>query len=191
MSMLRTLATVGLLLPFTAAGAPPPDPRFNAAGLLNFPADYREWIYVSTGFDMSYSEGRTEPEHSVFDNVFVDRASWATFTRTGHWPDGTMLVLEVRSASTKGSILKQGAYQTDGAVDVEVHLRDEARFEGGWAFFAFDGSAPAKALPQTERCYACHQSHALLDTTFTQFYPTARALAVKAGTWPAEPPTTP
>jgi hypothetical protein len=137
---------------------------------------------------MSYSEQRQEPEHAVFDNVFVDPRSWGTFKRTGHWPDGAMFVLEVRPASSAGSILKQGSYQTGEVVDLEMHVRDGARFPGGWGFFSFTGNTPAKLLPQTERCYACHEAHGAVDTTFTQFYPTARAIAIKSGTFREEAP---
>ena len=40
---------------------------------------------------------------------------------------------------------------------------------------------PAVLLPATADCYACHQAHGAVDTTFTQFYPTAKAVAVAKG----------
>ena len=189
MPLTRLLVLVVLVLPVAAVAADPPAPRYSAEGRLNLPTDYREWVYLSTGLDMSYSEGRPEADH-VFDNVFVDPTSWSAFKRTGHWPDGTRFVLEVRSASSQGSILKQGSFQTEDVVDVEMHVRDEARFRGGWGFFTFSSSAPAAVLPPTERCYACHEAHGAVDTTFTQFYPTARTIAIQSGTFrpPARSP---
>ena len=187
----RLLLMALLALPVTCGAADAPTPRFGTDGRLDRPTDYREWVYLSTGLDMSYSEGRPEPGHSVFDNVFVDPASWGTFKRTGRWPDGSMFVLEVRDASSAGSILKQGSYQTEEVVDLEVHVRDDARFPGGWGFFSFEGQGPAALLPKTERCYACHEAHGAVDTTFTQFYPTARAIASRAGTFRPESPPPP
>jgi hypothetical protein len=32
-------------------------------------------------------------------------------------------------------------------------------------------------------CYACHQSRGAVDITFTQFYPTAKTIAQKSGTY--------
>ncbi len=68
-------------------------------------------------------------------------------------------------------------------VGVEAHVHDEARFKGGWGFFQFDGPGAAKLVPYEAACYSCHQAHGAVDTTFTQFYPTAKPIAVKAGTY--------
>ena len=185
--MPRTVSFLApLLLLMAAAADEPAGPRYTADGALVPPANYREWVYLSSGLDMSYSEAPSMAGHSMFDNVFVDPASWASFKRTGHWPDGTMLVMEVRGAGSKGSINKQGHYQTEDLMGTEVHVRDDARFKGGWGFFALAGDAPARVLPSSAECYACHQAHGAVDTTFTQFYPTARAIAIKAGTFRAD-----
>jgi len=180
-SLTKVLAPLLLLLLGAAdsAGAP----SYTADGQLIPPADYREWIYLSTGLDMSYSDAPAMAGHSMFDNVFVDPAAWRAFKQTGHWPDKSMFVLEVRGANSRGSINKHGQYQTQDLMGVEVHVRDEARFKGGWGFFALNGSAPAKQIPYQAACYACHQAHGAVDTTFTQFYPTAKPIAVKAGTF--------
>jgi hypothetical protein len=172
-----------LLLLLIAASDDSFGPRYTADGALIPPAGYREWVFLSSGLDMSYNDAASMQGHSMFDNVFVDPAAWATFKRTGHWPDKTMFVMEVRGASTKGSINKKGHYQTEDLMGAEVHVRDESRFKGGWGFFVLDGEAPATLLPSSAECYACHQTHGAVDTTFTQFYPTAKPIAVKAGTF--------
>ncbi len=65
----------------------------------------------------------------------------------------------------------------------EAHVRDEARFKGGWGFFSFDtAGTPAAEIPHGATCYACHQQHAAVDTTFVQFYPTLLPIATKLGT---------
>ncbi len=185
--MRRTVSLLApLLLLLAAAADEPTGPRYTVDGALVPPANYREWVYLSSGLDMSYSEAPSMAGHSMFDNVFVDPASWASFKRTGHWPDGTMFVMEARGASSKGSINKQGHYQTEDLMGLEVHVRDDARFKGGWGFFALAGDAPARVLPSSAECYGCHQAHGAVDTTFTQFYPTARAIAIKAGTFRAD-----
>ena len=48
----------------------------------------------------------------------------------------------------------------------EVHLKDAARFEGGWAFFAFSDETPAAMIPKTANCYSCHLENGAVDTTF-------------------------
>ena len=135
---------------------------------------------------MSYSDAPSDMGHSMFDNVFVEPAAWASFKRTGHWPDKTVFMLEGRMATNKGSIVKHGQYQTEDVMALEAHVRDEARFKGGWGFFAFGGAASAAQLPTAAACYSCHQAHGAVDTTFTQFYPTAKPIALKAGTFRAD-----
>jgi hypothetical protein len=121
-------------------------------------------------------------EHSMFDNVFVNPESYKAFLETGKWPDKTMLVLEVRGAGTNASINKSGHFQTDEMMGREVHVRDDSRFDGRWAFFGFDDANTAKMVPKEASCYSCHQQHAAVDTTFVQFYPTLIGIAKAKGT---------
>jgi hypothetical protein len=179
----RCLGLFVPLLLLTAATNDASTPRFAADGALIPAVDYREWVFLSSGLDMSYNEAPFMQGHSMFDNIFVDPASWAAFKLSGHWPDKTIFVLENRGANTKGSINKKGHYQTDELMGLEFHVRDDSRFKGGWGFFVSNGSAPALLLPDAAPCYACHQAHGAVDTTFTQFYPTAKAIAIRAGSF--------
>ena len=74
----------------------------------------------------------------MFDNVFAEPTAYREFVRTGTWPDGTSLVLESRGATSKGSINQHGKFQNGDVMGVEIHVKDTKRFQGGWAFFAFD-----------------------------------------------------
>jgi hypothetical protein len=65
---------------------------------------------------------------------------------------------------------------------VEVHVKDEARFPGKWAFFGLDDGKTAKMIPTAADCYSCHAAHAAVDTTFVQFYPTLLPIAKSKGT---------
>ncbi len=145
---------------------------YDAEGKMNFPADYRKWMYLSSGFDMAYTEVPNRTAH-VFDNVFVNRESYDAFVKDGVWPDKTVLVLEVRGADNKDVILKDGMFQGGDEPRAEAHVKDAAK--GGWAFYAFGKTrTPAAMLPKTASCFACHEKNAATDTTFTQFYPTLR-----------------
>ena len=57
---------------------------------------------------------------------------------------------------------------------VEAHVKDTARFKGGWAFFPLGetGEKPGAQISYAAACYACHEKHGAVDTTFVQFYPT-------------------
>jgi len=118
-------------------------PTYTSDGKLVFPAKYREWVYLSSGVDMSYSPNGMAMDHSMFDNVFVNPDAYRAFLETGKWPDKTMLVLEVRTAGSNGSINKRGHFQTGELMGREVHVRDDSRFDGRWAFFGFDDADTA------------------------------------------------
>jgi hypothetical protein len=183
-SNMLTTAKVALLLTallvpvakFLGVIEPDEDPQYTTDGQMKFPENYRTWVYLTTGFDMSYSASSGAPDHHMFDNVFVNPEAYKVFVATGHWPDKTMLVLEVRGARGKGSINQRGNYQ-DEIMGLEVHVRDESRFAGKWAFFGFDGGKTGKMDPPTATCYSCHQDHGAVDTTFVQFYPTLLPIA--------------
>jgi hypothetical protein len=161
-------------------------PEFTADGQMKLPQDYRRWVYLSTGMDMSYAQGAGATDHHMFDNVFVNPEAYEAFVETGKWPEKTTFVLEVRGAEQKASINQRGHFQ-GGLMGVEVHVKDSKRFEGGWAFFGFDDMVKtAKMTPKTEACYSCHQSHGAVDTTFVQFYPTLLPIAKSKQTLSAE-----
>jgi hypothetical protein len=156
-------------------------PEYTSDARLRFPEKYREWVYLTSGFDMSYDPAMQMGDQHKFDNVFANPGAYGSFVKTGTWPDKTMLVLEERGAKGKGSINQKGNYQ-GGIVGLAVHVRDEARFAGKWAFFGFDGSKTAKMIPLSADCYSCHAAHAAVDTTFVQFYPTLLPIATTKGT---------
>ena len=150
-------------------------PTYTADGKLEFPKTYRKWVYLSSGLDMSYLPLNFRAV-STFGNVFVNPESYDAFIASGTWPDKTTLVLEVRRAEQNASINKSGRSQGE-IIRTEVHLKDSARFEGGWAFFAFADQTPATMIARTANCYSCHQQNGAVDTTFVQFYPELLAVA--------------
>jgi Cytochrome P460 len=181
-----TTVKISLLLAtvlFTLSAPVPEDQvaQYTSDAQLQFPEHYRYWVYLTSGVDMSYNPSMQMDSHHVFDNVFVNPAAYQAFVKTGTWPDHTMLVLEVRDARGKGSINQKGNYQGD-RMAVEVHVKDEARFPGKWAFFGFDEGKTARMIPTSADCYSCHAAHTAVDTTFVQFYPTLLPIATSKGT---------
>ncbi len=184
-----TVAKIALLVfalfPLTAfiqdGAAPGEIPEYTGDGQLKLPENYRQWVYLSSGFDMSYSPGAAMSGHHMFDNVFVNPESYKAFVKTGSWPDKTMLVLEVRGAEGRGSINQKGNYQ-GSVMGLEVHVKGKGRFPGNWAFFGFDDNKTSKMTPTSADCYSCHAEHAAVDTTFVQFYPTLLPIAKSKNT---------
>jgi hypothetical protein len=182
LAALVILCSADLLNSATPQGS---GPAYTGDAQLKLPENYRQWVYLTTGFDMSYNKAAMQMDHHMFDNVFVNPESYAAFQQTGTWPDKTMLVLEGRRAEGKGSINQRGNFQSTDLMGIEVHVKDEAHFPGKWAFFIFGDAKTAKMVPTTMECYSCHADHAAVDTTFVQFYPTLSPIAQSKGTFSA------
>ena len=167
----------------TAGSQVPYELSYTKDGALVPPVgQYREWVYLTSGLDMSYAANPSS-DMSMFDNVFVNPEAYRSFLSTGTWPDKTVFVLETRGAGSKSSINKSGHFQSENVMGLELHVKDEARFPGKWAFFDVASESKATLFPQTAACYSCHAQHAAVDTTFVQFYPTLLPVAEAKGTF--------
>ena len=165
------LASIGLVFFSRAADqSQPAAPQFTSAGKLVRPAGYRKWVYVSSGYGMSYSQSPNGVQ--MFTNVFVTPAAYDYFVASGKWPDKTMFVLEEYASTSRGSINKHGSYQTEFA-GLDVEVKDESRFADKWAYFNFDSAAKeAGAIaPSKNDCWKCHEQNAAVEHSFVQFYP--------------------
>lgn len=165
----------------TINGAAEDTPRYTAAGDLQVPARFREWVFLSSGLDMNYNPIAAAAGHSTFENVFVNPAAYRSFLRSGTWPDKTMFMLEIRAAAGATSINRNGQTQSEQVLGRELHVKD-ARLDGGWGFFAAADSGRGIPIKRPADCYACHEAHAAVDTTFVQFYPTLLPVAKAKGT---------
>jgi hypothetical protein len=193
-ALLFGLASAGAFALAVSAQQPSTDgPRYLRGTTLIRPTDYREWIFLSSGLDMTYppagaaAESQLPPRHS-FTNVFVNPSSYRSFLQTGKWADGTILVLEARSADGVSRYFpanRTGQFQTTFA-GLEANVKD-SRFPDGWAFFGFNETARSAeplsgdALARG-RCVECHTKDTAVERTFVQFYPTLLAIARQKGT---------
>ena len=166
--------------PVTAASAPTAA-RFAADGKLERPVDYRRWVYLSSGFGMSYSQQASGMQ--AFTNVFVNPTSYDYYLANGKWPDKTIFVLEEYGSTSQGSINKHGNYQT-GFMGMDVEVKDEARFPEKWAYFNFSGEEKSAGAisPGKNVCWKCHDLSAAVEHSFVQFYPELLKVAQAKGT---------
>jgi hypothetical protein len=170
------------------AQTPPADgPRYATSGDLVRPTDYREWVYLSSGLNMTYGANAPNPaRNQPFNNVFVNRSSYRQFMDSGQWPDKTIFILEIRRSEEH---VRPNAFgYTQAAIaGMEAAVKDSAKNGANpWAYYSFDGSgglaASAPPLPATASCQKCHSEHTAVEQTFVQFYPTLFEVAKARGT---------
>ncbi len=128
--------------PEKAANAPSSEgPEYTADALLGLPEHYREWVWLTSDFHTATDPANMRAgEHRLFNNIFVNPEAYTGFLQTGTWPDKAMLVVEQRAGEDMDSNNPnhKGISQST-VIGIGVHVKDEARFPGGWAFFSFQG----------------------------------------------------
>ncbi|HSM88202.1 MAG TPA: cytochrome P460 family protein [Candidatus Limnocylindrales bacterium] len=160
----------------SSPASPAPDrgnvPAYTSDGRLALPANYREWVFLSSGFGMNYSNGGGS--HPMFTNVYVSPEAYQGFKSAGKWPDKSMFVVEIYSPASQGSINKSGYYQ-DTFMGLDVEVKDSSQ-KNQWSYFNFD-PGEAAAARAGGGCNKCHSEHAAVEHTFVQFYPTLLSFA--------------
>jgi len=187
MVAVATVLAVALAIQTAVAQQPAGDgPRYTDAGELIRPADYREWVYLSTGLNMTYGANAPNPtRNQPFNNVFVNRESYRRFLDSGRWPDKTIFILEIRRSEEH---VRPNAFgYTQAAMSaLEAAVKDSRNGAQPWAYYGFGGgdslAASAKPLPEGAGCQACHSQHTAVEQTFVQFYPTLFEVAKAKGT---------
>jgi hypothetical protein len=158
---------------------------FEGKDTLLRPEGYREWVFVGSSTGLNYMPNPAPSSANSatdFKHVYINPAAYREFIRTGKFPEGTMMILEIASAANKNEPGLQGSYG-DKYIALEASVKDSKRFPGGWAYFGFigmDGKALAKAKPFPDSaCHSCHQQKAATDLVFTQFYPVLNSVHPK------------
>jgi hypothetical protein len=156
-------------------------PKYTPEGELVRPEGWRKWVYVGTPVTPHDMNGG-KANFPEFHNVYVDPESFATFERTGEFPNGTQLVKELTLVGSKSAVSGNGYFMGEFS-GLEVAVKDTVRFKdepGGWVYFSFGHveeskyAKTAKAFPAAS-CNSCHESSADNDFVFTQYYPVLRA----------------
>jgi hypothetical protein len=173
---------LGIAAAASLAAAAFAGPTFDAEGKLIIPEGREAWPAVGTTFALSY-EG--EGAARTFNTVRMDPESYVAYVKTGKFPVGAMLDLEVRLPVTEEAPAKGG--QTQGrTVGRSLHVKDEKAGSGTWTFYAYGaGAKTGNPVARSQPCYACHDTHAKDDTVFTQFYPAL--IEVRDAAKPAAP----
>ena len=178
-----SLRMIGAQPAGAASPTTPSAAQFTSAGKLVRPEGYRRWVYVSSGFGMSYNPDAGGNGAPAFTNVFVAPQAYDYFLGHGTWPDKTMFVLEIYGSTSHGSINQKGSYQ-ESLVGLDVEVKDESRFPDKWAYFDFNSAAKtASAMtPGKNGCWNCHDQNAAVEHSFVQFYPELLKIAREKGT---------
>jgi len=156
--------------------------KFDKDGNLIQPKDFawRKWIYVGTPVTPN-SLNPPEAPFPEFHNVYIDPVSFEHYSKTGEFPDGTLLIKELVSVGATKAASGNGFFEGD-FIGLEAAYKNKKRYPdepGNWVYFSFSHKPPpypeSAKLQPAPSCNACHQAFAGDDWVFTQYYPVLRA----------------
>lgn len=142
-------------------------------------ADFRrDWSHLGSWAALDKESGA----HGVHD-VYTAKETVIAFRSTGKFPDGAVIVKEIRAFKTDTLTTGSVAYAGDAAVLFVMVKDSTGRFEGknplwgkgwGWAMFKSDNPDKQVAASFENDCEACHIPAEVTDSVFLSGYPTLK-----------------
>jgi hypothetical protein len=144
-----------------ASDVPVTHPKSSQNELL-LPANYRNWVVLS-----SATPGMPLHRHRhLVNKLYVEPSAFEHFTKTGQWPNKTVIVLELMSDKT--------AAKPD-VMGLEAAVKDEARLWEPWSYYGivFDRPQKESTPVKADKMCDCEQP---LDMMLAMAFPTLRAV---------------
>jgi hypothetical protein len=138
------------------------------AGLANsdellLPATYRNWVVLSPS-----AAGMPQHKHKhVVSKLYVEPWSYEQFTKTGAWPNKTVIVMELLNT-------KSPAKGSAGLMGLEAAVKNDSQFPNPWTYYGivYDREQPRAKAAETD----CKDREDPLDSMLTMAFPTLRAV---------------
>lgn len=179
-----SVITVGVLLLSAAAVSAAdtqdakPQPASTQGLPLQVPADLRR---SHTHLGSWLVADPKAPGHG-FHDVYADPGSVDAYRKTGKFPDGAVLVKEIRQIGYGPMTTGQADWATQPAVwfvmvkDAAGRHRDSPLWGDGWLWALYDAKDPKTnvAVSYAKDCRSCHVPAAATDRVFVEGYPTLR-----------------
>ncbi|GAB4388546.1 MAG: hypothetical protein Kow0025_08500 [Thermodesulfovibrionales bacterium] len=151
--------------------------RFDGEGKLLLPSGYESWISVGTALTPNDMNGG-KAAFPEFHTIYMDPESFGVYSKTGEFPEGTVMVKVTRLIGAREAPNGKGYFMGEPVV-LAAGVKDTGRFPGnrhGWGFFVFGD--PREPAPRAEvmpagDCNLCHEA-AAKEQVFTQYYPALR-----------------
>ena len=152
-----------------------------AEAVLQVPAvDYRkEWVQLGTFSVLADKPAEGAKQLHV---VYTSRQNVETYLKTGHFPDGAMLLKDVFDTRTEVLTTGTSSYAGDLAgrfvlvKDGAGKLGTGPRFGDGWGWAFYDGSETKRTVTTNYKndCLSCHEPARATDLLYVRGYPLLR-----------------
>lgn len=147
-------------------------------GEIRLPADARsDWTHLG-----SYVVADPKAPGHGFHDVYTQPGTVQAYQATGQFPDGTVLVKEIRKIGTAAMSTGTAQWATENAVwfvmvkDTKNRFPDNPLWGDGWGWALFEASNPDKNVATSYKtdCLGCHEPTRDNDLVYIQGYPALR-----------------
>jgi hypothetical protein len=159
------------LLTLSASLPAQPPPAAISFAAVPYPEGFRRWTHVASAVVTAKMGETADPAegnevaapHGLIHNLYANELALEGY-RTGHFPEGAVLIADWFVLETTRGGLKQGPRKS-----VDVMVRDARYTEtGGWGFENFDRDSRTQrnvGPKAVTSCFECHQ-HAGAEREF-------------------------
>jgi len=145
-------------------------------GEISLPTNYRAtWSHMGSWV----IEDENSPGYG-FHDVYTQPDAVAHYNKTGEFPDGAVLVKEVRAVESGAKTTGVAEWAGDINIwfvmikDTQGRFGDNPHWKEGWGWALFEAKDPAKNVSKSfeETCKGCHIPAQQSDWVFIEGYPT-------------------
>ena len=153
-------------------------PYVDDQGKISLPQDYRaKWTYLGAWA----VPGEKAPGRG-FHDVFTQPESVEAYKKTGKFPDGAVLVKEIRQIDAGKMTTGQAYWAGDIASwfvmikDQKGRFKDNPNWGEGWGWALYEAKDPQKNISTDfqKDCIGCHIPAKKTDWVYMQGYPTLK-----------------
>lgn len=146
-------------------------------GGIHLPEDFRlQWVHLG-----SWVVADEKAPGYGFHDVYTQPEAAGAYLKSGQFPDGTVLVKEIRQVGSGALTTGQAQWATDEAVWFVMVKDGRQRFEGphwaeGWGWALYEAKDPTRNVSKSfdETCKGCHLPAQNTDWVFVDGYPTLK-----------------
>jgi len=151
-------------------------PHVDQDGNIRLPQDYKQkWSHLGN-WAVAKKPGKTI--HEMHD-VYTQPESIVAFNKTGEFPDGAVLVKEVRETKADQLTTGHSAWSTDIKIwfvmikDRKERFGNSDHWGDGWGWALFEAKDPSKnaSAGYDTSCLGCHVPAEDSDWVYTYGYP--------------------
>ena len=154
-------------------------PYVSKSGEIQLPDEFRQhWVHLGSWV---VTDAKA-PGHG-FHDVYTQAETVKVFHDIGKFPDGAVLVKEIRKLGSGKLTTGEAQWATDNAVwfvmvkDTLGRFKGNANWGEGWGWALFEAKNPKVNVSKgfAESCLGCHTPAKKTDWVFVEGYPTLKS----------------